>query len=370
MITLSKKIKIMRKPRVSEYAIANFKVLGDTGNIKVGGSVSAENAMLVNEEELKTYLPNILGVSPNSPKWGELSDNYVRSISVVIGENGYDIEIGFNFSITDVTKRDAIEAYVQNVNARIDAAVAEMPKVVIPEKKDDKGNVIAPKTSGLSEDALALRATRLDVKDEEAVIAHIVANVDREFWWKYGKPIDPASFFLWRYCCGYRKVANHVKDADDKSLNIKFYLLDEDDVKDEKLKVFAIKNAANKAYNTVSGSLDTVKIVLFACEYGREALSCKTPDDYLMLLDRLKDEQAARFVKVANNVNKYREHAFIEECIARGIFERLIHSNLIVDAETNETVGASIEAAAAFIKDTANAKYVNRLEGILKSKRL
>ena len=370
MITLSKKIKIMRKPRVSEYAIANFKVLGDTGNIKIGGSVSAENAMLVNEEELKSYLPNILGVSPNSPKWGELSDNYVRSISVVIGENGYDIEIGFNFSINDITRRDAVEEYVKTVNARIDTAIDEMPKVVIPEKKDDKGNITSPKTTGLSEDALALKATRLDIKDEAAVVAHIVANVEREFWWKYGKPIDPASFFLWRYCRNYRKVANHIKDADDKSLNIKFYLLDEDEVKDEKLKAFAIKNAANKAYNAVSGSIDTIKIVLYACEYGNETIACTSSDDYLMLLDRLKDEQPARFVKVASNVSKYKEHAFVEECITRGIFEKLINSNLIVDAETNETIGSSIESAVAFIKDPANAKYVNRIEGILKSKRL
>jgi len=369
MITLSKNIKIMRKPRVSEFAIANFKVLGDTGNIKVGGSIAAENAMLVNEEELKSYLPNILGVSPTSPKWGELSDNYVRSISVVIGENGFDIEIGFNFSVTDVTRRDAIVAYVNKVNAGIEAAISEMKLVTIPASKNADGTIV-PEKKVLSDDAIALQKSKLDISDEATVVAHIVANVDRQYWWMYGKPIDPAAFFLWRYCQGYRKVANHIKDADDKSVNIKFYLLDEDDVKDEKRKAFAIKNAANKAYNNVSSSVENIKIVLFACEKGSSAIQCKTSDDYLMLLDQLKDEQPSKLIKVAENIKKYTEHAFVEECIARGVFERLINSNLIVDAETNDTIGASTEAAVAFIKDIANAKYVNRIEGILKSKRL
>lgn len=325
MITLSKNIRVVRKEKVSDYKIANFKVLGDSGNKKIGGSIKAENAMLVNVEELRSYLPNILGVSPTAPEWGRKLDDYVRSIAVPVDPTGNDMEIGFVFDITDYEKKDAIAELVKDESLE---------------------------------------------KDEKAIVAHITKNIHRNYWWKYGRPIEPADYFLWRYMQNYRKVANSMDEAD-KSLHINFYIVDSEDVKKQKSEAFKLKSGANKAYFTLSDDIDKVKTVLFALKEGASVLAAGNDDEELLrALDTIKDVDPAKFIKAATNVDKLKDAAFIEECISRNIFNRLPNTEIIIDNDTGDTLGNSVLEAIAYLKADENAKYVNTVRGRIKSKTL
>lgn len=324
MITISKKLRIMRKPKVSEFLTTNFKVLGDIGSRKIGGSSSAENAMLVNSEELASYIPNMLGVSPTSADWGKVLDNYVRSISVPVPDNGHEIEIGFVFDVTDVTKKIALDAY-------------------------SKENDLA------------------DVKEAD-LFAHICQNVNRNFWWKFGRPIEPKDYYLWRYCQNYRPVANTMKDADSKSLEIRFYILDEEELVKDQQAAFNIRRKANAMYFEVLNRMEDVKAILFLMQKGDLVLKAKREEDLMMLLETAKDADMANFVNAVKNLEKRRNEVFIEECIAYNILQRAPHSNMIVDSSDGNVIGQNVKEAAAYVELQANLKYKNTLEGTLKNK--
>lgn len=326
MITISKKLRIMRKPKVSEFLTANFKVLGDIGSKKIGGSINAEAAMLVNSEELASYVPLLIGISPTSPDWGKALDNYVRSLSVVIEDNGKEIEIGFVFDITDITKKEAINVY----------------------RKDNN----------------------LEDASEEDLVAHICANVHRNYFWKYGRPIEAKDYYLWRYCQNYRAVANTLKDVDDTSLSIRFYILDEEELAKDQQSAFKLKNAANKMYFEILNKPEDVRAVLFLMDKGDKVLTAKDNEALMMILDQAKDENVGVFMKAAKNLDKRRDEVFIEECVARAILQKAPHSNMIVDSADGTVIGANVKEAAAFLNLPANLKIKNTLEGVLKNKSL
>ena len=332
MITIAKKLTIMRKPKVSEFMTVNFKVLGDIGSRKIGGSDKAENAMLVNSEELATYLPMILGVSPTSPEWGKAVDNYVRSISVPIGDNGYDMEVGFIFDITDITRKEAILRYA------IDAELIG---------KDERS---------------------VSAIDESKFAEHVAANVKRDFWWKYARPINPADYYLWRYCQNYRPVANSLKDVDDKSLHIRFYIVDEEEILDNQKKAFKIKNEANRLYISICDKPEKVRSIMFLLSKGDIVLTCKTPEDLIIALDAVKDANTAEFIFAAKSLEKRQGEVFIEECIAYNLLQRAAHSKMIIDPSDGTFIGSDIKEAAAFMAMPSNAKYANTLQGAMKSK--
>lgn len=325
MITLSKNITIMKKEKVSEFKVVNFKVLGDASNKKIGGSVKAENAMLVNAEELRSYLPNILGVSPTAPEWGKAVDNYVRSVSAPVESNGLDLEIGFTFDITDIDFKPAIDALIKE--AKID-------------------------------------------EDEKSLVEYITSKVNRNHWWRYGRPIEPADYFLWRYVQNHRKVANSIADAD-KSLNISFYIIDQEDVRKSKTAAFKIKNEANNLYFSISKDIDKVKAVLFAADKGMDVVAAKgvsAEEDLIIALDQLKDQSPANFIKYASNIERAKEEAFVQECIARGVLTKLSNTNLITDAATGETIGNGIPEVLTYFRQESNSKYLNEVKGRLKAK--
>lgn len=324
MKTISKALTIVRKTKVSDFMIANFKVLGDSGNHNIGGSVSAENAMLVNEEELASYLPNIIGVSPTSPSWGQRLDNYVRSVSVPVPSNGLSLEVGFVFDELDLKYKAAFKAY---------------------------------RVENKFEDA-----------SEEDVIDHIVANVHRNYWWKYGRPINAADYFLWRFCQNYKKVANTLKDADNKSLDIKYYIVDEDDVKKEQKRTFDIKNKSAKLYYQVSSKPEDVRAALFLLKMGKVVLNKPDAEDHLMALDQAKDLDPTEFIRVCSNLDKLKDQAFIEECIERNILTRAANSTLIIDANSGDALGGNLVEAVAYLNDQANTKYKNTLVGMVNNK--
>ena len=326
MITISKKLRIMRKPKVSEFLTANFKVLGDIGSKKIGGSINAEAAMLVNSEELASYVPLLIGISPTSPDWGKALDNYVRSLSVIIEDNGKEIEIGFVFDITDITKKEAINVY--------------------------------------------RKANDLENASEEDLVTHICANVNRNYFWKYGRPIEAKDYYLWRYCQNYRAVANTLKDVDDTSLSIRFYILDEEELAKDQQSAFKLKNAANKMYFEILNKPEDVRAVLFLMDKGDKVLTAKDNEALMMILDQAKDENVGVFMKAAKNLDKRRDEVFIEECVARAILQKAPHSNMIVDSADGTVIGANVKEAAAFLNLPANLKIKNTLEGVLKNKSL
>jgi len=322
MITISKQVRIVRKDKASEYKIKNFKVLGDSGDKKIGGSIKAENAMLVNSAELKSYLPNIIGVSVTDPEWGRKVDNHIRSISAPVEPTGLELEIGFNFDVTDMEFRPAINELIKEF------------------KLDD---------------------------NEADVFKFVVASVNRNNWWKYGKPINPADYFLWRYCQNYRPVANNVKDAD-KSDRIRFYIVDTDDVRKEQSEMFAVRQEANKLYFAISDDEYKVKAALFIAKEGAAVLSAKTNEDLLISLDQYVQSNATSFIKIAKNIDKLKDTAFVEECIARGIFTKIAHSNLITDSSTGDNIGGNVQEVVNYLNNPSNVKYTNTVKGIIKSK--
>lgn len=324
IVEVKKSITVMRVPNTSEYLIANFQVIGDSGNKKIGGSVTAENAMLVNKEELETYMPNILGLSPSDPRWGDRLDTYIRSISVPVPENGLALNIGFVFDNTDILKKSAIAAYI----------------------KDNK----------------------LSEGDFEDVVEHLTINVNRNFWWKYATPMKAEDYFLWRYIQRYHKVANKLEDADNKSLKIMFYILDEDEIKSKQIAAFELKTKANKLFNNLLESPEKARAVLLLMEQYNIVLTAKSKSEYLMALDTIRETDVARFIEAASDLEQKEKAVFLRECIAYNILAQYPNSTVVYDGATGNVIGNNLREAAAYIFDPVNEKYNNTIRGLLKSK--
>lgn len=320
----SKKITIMWRLFNDAFAQANKEQFIDAPYPrKIGSSVSAVNNMLVNDDELKTLMPIILGVSPKSTSsnWDKLVKHYFDSLSVDVYSHGLDLEIGFIYNIEDKEREDNI-AKLKAKHKEIvdDASLMEFVK-------------------GVSKQG--------------------VPNVPDNKKYMYAAPIENKDWILYRYCVGidgkgYRDVANKPMEGIENSPNIRFYIYDEEIADKARKKTWETSKNALAKYFEVITKRDMIDDILLVF---REDIKGKDDMDKDMMLDVIARSRPEEFIKVvADDTLKLK--AKIEKYINANLLKRIPGTSLIVDYEHSDVIiGNNIsEAVTFFSPDNTNTK--------------
>lgn len=315
----------------SLYRKVNDKVLPKRKDY-IGGSIKSSRTLSSNKEEVDTYFPNIIGLSPNDPNFISRVKQYLNNIRIPVDELGRTFDISFHyFHKKDYYKIKAEEEKIEEVY-----------------QSANRQNI-----KNLRE-ALNEKINRL----------HILESTKC----RLGYPINVDEYLMYRHCLLYNDVAKDVALINSDS-NIRFYFKD-DQKEAEKLRKYRLEvNKAKANYVACLADND-----LFDAIYTQYCVQNSLPVISSLAKDRLEREieidkfstnEPIKFNKIFNNKD-IRLIANIEKLIARG---ELIRSqyNQNISTPDGEFIGANIGEAVSYFKNTENASIVNAFINKLKN---
>lgn len=321
MIEKSKKVSIMWRLHNDPFQQANKEQFIDkVYPRRIGSNITAVNTLLANGEELRSLMPILLGVDPNSTSsnWDKLVANYWNSLSVEVYSNGLDLEIGFIYDVTTTDKiRSGYISKLKNIESDEDLIT-----YVEGSKKDGTPNV----------------------PDNEK--------------YKYAAAITPEHWLLYRYCVGvngkgYKRVSNSMTTIE-MSPDIDFYIYDESVAKDARRKVHEVNRKALTKYIEVIAKRDIVDQLLLVF---KDTTTYTDDLDKDIALDTIVKTRPQEFLTYVNDKNLMTK-AQIESYINAGILRRLAGTSIIVDNDQPDViVGNNLaEAVTFFSPDNTKTK--------------
>ena len=302
----------------SLYRKVNDKVLPKRKDY-IGGSIKSSRTLSSNKEEVDTYFPNIIGLSPNDPNFISRVKQYLNNIRI------------HYFHKKDYYKIKAEEEKIEEVY-----------------QSANRQNI-----KNLRE-ALNEKINRL----------HILESTKC----RLGYPINVDEYLMYRHCLLYNDVAKDVALINSDS-NIRFYFKD-DQKEAEKLRKYRLEvNKAKANYVACLADND-----LFDAIYTQYCVQNSLPIISSLAKDRLEREieidkfstnEPIKFNKIFNNKD-IRLIANIEKLVARG---ELIRSqyNQNISTPDGEFIGANIGEAVSYFKNPENASIVNAFINKLKN---
>lgn len=315
----------------SLYRKVNDKVLPKRKDY-IGGSIKSSRTLSSNKEEVDTYFPNIIGLSPNDPNFISRVKQYLNNIRIPVDELGRTFDISFHyFHKKDYYKIKAEEEKIEEVY-----------------QSANRQNI-----KNLRE-ALNEKINRL----------HILESTKC----RLGYPINVDEYLMYRHCLLYNDVAKDVALINSDS-NIRFYFKD-DQKEAEKLRKYRLEvNKAKANYVACLADND-----LFDAIYTQYCVQNSLPVISSLAKDRLEREieidkfstnEPIKFNKIFNNKD-IRLIANIEKLVARG---ELIRSqyNQNISAPDGEFIGANIGEAVSYFKNPENTSIVNAFINKLKN---
>lgn len=315
----------------SLYRKVNDKVLPKRKDY-IGGSIKSSRTLSSNKEEVDTYFPNIIGLSPNDPNFISRVKQYLNNIRIPVDELGRTFDISFHyFHKKDYYKIKAEEEKIEEVY-----------------QSANRQNI-----KNLRE-ALNEKINRL----------HILESTKC----RLGYPINVDEYLMYRHCLLYNDVAKDVALINSDS-NIRFYFKD-DQKEAEKLRKYRLEvNKAKANYVACLADND-----LFDAIYTQYCVQNSLPIISSLAKDRLEREieidkfstnEPIKFNKIFNNKD-IRLIANIEKLVARG---ELIRSqyNQNISTPDGEFIGANIGEAVSYFKNPENASIVNAFINKLKN---
>ena len=310
MIEVSKKVKIYRKPSATGFDKVNKIQLALSYDIKskIGSSVSSVNAILQCSDELKMLMPSILGMSATSPNWDKELSTYWNSLTKVVPETGLELEVGFRYTKDDSTRSEYIKK--------------------LTECKDDS--------------ALAEYGEKQKVENK----------------WKYGTPIHPADFLLWQYTLNYGDVANDVKDID-KSPKIRFYIFDDTIRKKAEEEKFKLETTANMKFYAILADKEKIDMILSV--FGHNISGFKSEVHKHSTLKSIVDTRPLEFINIEGD-KQLQMKSFIERCIINNLLKRYANTTAVVDVDSLDTIGTSLNDAIVYLQDVKHKDVMSRLQ--------
>lgn len=315
----------------SLYRKVNDKVLPKRKDY-IGGSIKSSRTLSSNKEEVDTYFPNIIGLSPNDPNFISRVKQYLNNIRIPVDELGRTFDISFHyFHKKDYYKIKAEEEKIEEVY-----------------QSANRQNI-----KNLRE-ALNEKINRL----------HILESTKC----RLGYPINVDEYLMYRHCLLYNDVAKDVALINSDS-NIRFYFKD-DQKEAEKLRKYRLEvNKAKANYVACLADND-----LFDAIYTQYCVQNSLPIISSLAKDRLEREieidkfstnEPIKFNKIFNNKD-IRLIANIEKLVARG---ELIRSqyNQNISTPDGEFIGANIGEAVSYFKNPENTSIVNAFINKLKN---
>lgn len=324
MKEVSKKVILLKKNKANSYQLANVKVMETNANPEIiGTSLSAVNTMTACEEEMQMIMPDIIGVGPTSPEWKAKVKDYWNSICVPVTGGGKDLEIGFKVDVKDKKKKAFIDL---------------LPE---PDRKSDE--------------ALANYINRELEKDLK-----FYADI-----YMYATPIVPVDYLLYRYCMGYRDVANNHNNVDTHP-HIRLYIFDQEVANKVIAKDASVKREVTGKLAELYNKRELLLDVLYAFE-SDSVTQGETQQD--IAIDRIATDTPVEFlatVKDKNLTNK----AMIQKYIKAGILNKVPLTTHILDGETKEVLGEDMDRTLLWFNTKTNdgtvADYAKRFKELTK----
>jgi len=326
-----RKVTIMLVKNYSLYRKANDKVLPKRKDF-IGSSVHASRILSANKEEVDTYFPNLIGLSPADPNFVMRVKQYLNNIRIPVDELGRSFDISFHY-------------YHKEDYYRIKAEEDKIERIYQTTNRQDITKLRA---------ALKEKITKLNALEGTKC--------------KLGYPINVDDYLMYRHCLLYNDVAKDVALINSDS-NIRFYFKD-DQKEAEKLRKFRIE--VNKAKsNYVACIADDT---LFDAVYTQFCVVNNMPvisslaenrTDREIKLDKFSTDEPVKFNKIFNNKD-VKLIATIEMLIARGELIRSQYNQNITSPD-GDFIGANMGEAVAWFKNAENTSIVNALINKLKN---
>lgn len=326
-----RKITIMLINNYSLYRKANDKVLPKRKDF-IGSSVHASRILSANKEEVDTYFPNIVGLSPSDPNFIMRVKQYLNNIRIPVDELGRTFDVSFHYFRKSDYNR------IKEEEEKIDRAYQSANRQDITKLRI----------------ALKEKITKLNALESTKC--------------KLGYPINIDDYLMYRHCLLYNDVAKDVALINSDS-NIRFYFKDEQK-EAEKLRKFRLEVNKAKA-NYVSCLADNT---LFDAVYTQYCVLNNMPvisslaEDRLereIRLDKFSADEPVKFNKIFNNKD-IKLIASIELLIARGELSRSQYNQNITSPD-GDFIGANMGEAVAWFKNANNASIVNVFMNKLKN---
>lgn len=296
------KVDLVFKHNPSIFAKRNADVIGNI-SLPLGSTMSAVTRMTTgNEKMLKFLMPSVINVLPTDQSWYDKVANYWHSFTLSVPVGGVSLEIGFDYDINDRDRADYIRELVSK------------DKTITNDK--------------------TLRDYLLSHTKE-------IPELDR---YLYARPINVKDYLTYVYCLGHKHVSNTV-DTVDKSSDIRFTLIDQRTIIEQRRSNHDVSINAMKKYLEILANRETVRDMLYVL--GHDA-SQFIDIDADATLKNMVDTQPKKFLDTAND-KTLTTRARIERYIIRGVLKRLNNSEIIVDAnDPSVVVGSTIDEAIVF----------------------
>ena len=324
-------VTIMLVKNYSLYRKANDKVLAKRKDF-IGSSIYASRILSANKEEVDTYFPNIIGLSPADPNFITRVKQYLNNIRVSVDELGRSFDISFHY----YHKKDYY--HIKKEEERIE-------KIYQNTNRQDITKLRA---------ALKEKITKLNSLESTKC--------------KLGYPINVDDYLMYRHCLLYNDVAKDIAFVNTDS-NIRFYFKDEQK-EAEKLRKFRLEvNKAKSNYVSclADNSLFDAVYTQFCVVNNMPVISSLAENrlDREIKLDKFSIEEPVKFNKIFNNKD-VKLIASIEMLIARGELLRSQYNQNITSPD-GDFIGANMNEAVAWFKNTENSSIVNALMNKLKN---
>ena len=300
-VNKSKIVYIRHKPDNNVYL--PFRMKDEAIKNKIGASLHGQDVKRgLNSDEERRFLPNIIGVSPDSENWDK-----------------------------------AVRSYWDNISK------------------------LVPPSDGEGGGGLKLEIGRVYTKLEDEEFDSICSDESL----KKGFPINVPDFVLWRYCLVYNRVANSIDDIH-KSPKIDFYIFSsEEDIITKKSSLKLERDANMLSYQRMADRdwVDSI-LRLFVSNDKQSKIAIRelekmTEDEKDIALAHYVKTQPEKFLLLGNDANLQLK-GFIEFCIVRGILLRLPNTDTILMGDL--TLGSSIDEAVVFLKNPKNSKTYETLK--------
>ena len=315
----------------SKYREANRSALPKRVDY-IGSCITSSRVLSSNKEEMDTYFPQLIGLSPNDNDYIRRVKQYLNNIQCKVDELGKTFDISFRYHhysdykrISD--KEDAIEARYKAANRQ-----------------------------NLSELKKALNRKIADLNELESTK------------YKYGVPVNLEDYLMYRHCLLYNDVAKD-QALINSDISIRFYFKDD---KKEAEKARKLRNEIVKAkQNYVAAIADEELFEAIYVQYcllsNRPIISSLLEEeiDKQIKLDRFSQEEPVKFNKLFKDENiKLRSN--IEKLIAHGVLVRSQYNQQITSTD-GSLIGANMIEAIGWFKNPENNSYVNAYLNQLKN---
>ena len=314
----------------SAYRRANRAALGVRKYI-IGSSVNSCRILSSNKDEIETYFPALVGLSPNNPDFIGKVKAYLCNIQFNVSEAGSTLDVSFVYNkksdyLSVKAKEDKINETFDNVNRADISAVLNACKKYVT-------------------DLNALESTKC----------------------KLGHPVKITDYLMYRHCLLYKDVAKDIALINSDS-SYRFYIKNEAREAEKQKKLVNARKIAMKNFielNADDAKRAAVYIEMVASNNGNIG-------DAIL---KSKDEQESAIMDFVNtNPDKFNKlvsdktikvKAFIEQLIARGELVRAEY-NQQISTPDGMFIGSNVNDAVAYFENPKNTEVRTMFENKLK----